>query len=189
MIGRIEGRLVAVSGDRVVVDVGGIGFEIAVPPRVSAGLGVVGGTVTLHTHLHVREDAMSLYGFGAEDDRDVFRILLGASGVGPRLALTILGTFPVDDLRRVVAADDVAGLTRVPGVGTRTAQKIILDLKPRLADLEADIVGAGSTGAQLRAALEGLGYGAAEIREVVSRADPDASLADQVRLALRELAR
>lgn len=186
MIGHVSGSVAAVSAEKVVVDVGGIGLEIAVPRRVVSDL-VIGRPVRLHTHLHVRDDGMSLFGFATDEDRDVFRILLGASGVGPRLALTILGTFTVDALRRVVAADDVAGLTMVPGVGSRTAQRIILDLKPKLTAREAEAVGEAT--ADLRAALAGLGYGPGEIRDVVAHADPDAPLADQVRSALRELAR
>ncbi len=189
MIGRLSGTVAAVRLDRVVIDVGGVGFEVALTPKALAALPAAGEPIVLHTHLHVREDGMSLYGFLDEDERDVFRVLLGASGVGPRLALTVLGTFAVDALRRIVATEDAAGLTLVPGVGTRTAQKIILDLKPKLADLEASVLGGAGTAGPLQAALEGLGYGPAEIREVLARTDPDEPLGDQIKRALKELAR
>lgn len=189
MIGVLEGSILALRGDRVVIGVGGIGFEVAMSAKALAALPSVGEPATVHTHLHVREDGMSLYGFGSEGDRDLFRVLLGASGVGPRLAIAILGVFSADALRKAVATEDVDALTRVPGVGTRSAQKIILDLKPKLADIEADVLEATATGARLRQALEALGYAPSEIRPVLSSVDDAAPLPEQIRQALRELGR
>jgi holliday junction DNA helicase RuvA len=169
VIGRLRGHVAGVRGDRVVVDVHGFGFEVVMHARGVASLPGVAEPVVLHTHLHPREDALTLYGFVDETDRDLFRVLLGASGVGPKVAMGILGVFS--------------------GVGKRGAQKIILDLRPKLADLEADVLGGGSDAALLRQALEGLGYGPAEIRAVAGEIDPELPLPEQIRHALRSLAR
>jgi holliday junction DNA helicase RuvA len=189
VIGRLRGHVAAVRGERVVVDVHGFGFEVAMHARGVASLPGVAEPVVLHTHLHAREDALTLYGFVDETDRDLFRVLLGASGVGPKVAMGILGVFSADALRAAIASEDVDALTRVPGVGKRGAQKIILDLRPKLADLEADVLGGGSDAALLRQALEGLGYGPAEIRAVAGEIDRELPLPEQIRHALRSLAR
>lgn len=187
MIGRLRGRVAAVEGERVVLDVGGIGYEINVSPKTVAGLGQVGDEALVFTHLHVREDALVLFGFPTVADRELFRVLLAAQGVGPKVALAMLGVFSADALTRAVAAEDVDALTQVPGIGKRTAQKIVLDLKPRLADLEADVVDGG--GAQVRQALEQLGYTAAEIRDAVAGIEPSLPIAEQIRAALKALGR
>lgn len=189
MIGRLRGAVAGIRGDKVLLDVHGIGYELSMTPKSIAGLPGTAETATVFTHLVVREDGMSLYGFAAEEDRDLFRILLGASGVGPRMALAILATFSADALRTVVAGEDVDALSSVPGIGKRTAQKIVLDLKPKLADLEADVMEGSSVSAQLRQALEGLGYSAAEIRHVLPSVDTSQPLGEQVKAALRELGR
>lgn len=189
MIGRIEGRLAAIRGDRAVVDVGGVGYEVSMSARTVADLPPLGSELVLATHLQVREDGMTLYGFPTDAERDLFRLLLGASGVGPKVALAMLSVFSVDDLRKVVASEDVESLCRVPGIGKRTAQKIMLDLKPKFAAEEATILEGGSTAAQVRQALENLGYGPAEIRQAVAAVDAGAPLAEQIRQALRELGR
>ncbi len=187
MIGRLRGSLVSLSGAGVVVDVGGVGYEVSMTPRAMAGLPPVGSQVLLHTHLHVREEEMSLFGFPNEADRDLFRVLLLASGVGPRLASSILGTLAATEVRRAIAAEDVDALTIVPGIGKRGAQKLVLELRPRMIDQEADVVGAD--GNQVRYALEGLGYSPPEIREALAGLDREASLEDQIRSALRVLSR
>ncbi len=188
MIGRLRGTVEETGEDRVLVDVGGVGYEVVMSPKGIAALPGSGEPVTLHTHLHVRDDAMVVYGFTAAADRDLFRLLLGASGVGPKVAMAILGVFSADALTKVVTAEDVTALTQVPGVGTRGAQKIILDLKPKISALQAQVLEGGSSGAQLREALEGLGYTSAEIRRVAPKVDADAPLTEQIRQALRELA-
>ncbi|MFO7547624.1 MAG: Holliday junction branch migration protein RuvA [Acidimicrobiia bacterium] len=189
MIGRLRGHVAAIRGERVVVDVHGFGFEVVMHAKGMAALPGIAEPVMLHTHLHAREDGLTLYGFDGEADRDLFRVLLGASGVGPKVAMAILGVFSADALRTVIASEDVDALTRVPGVGKRGAQKIILDLRPKLADLEADVLEGGSDSALLRQALESLGYAPAEIRAVAGEVDAGLPLADQVRQALRSLAR
>lgn len=185
MIGRVRGRLVAIGADRILLDVGGLGYEIHVSPKTAAGIGQAGDEATVATHLHVRDDALVLYGFATAADRDLFRVLLGAQGVGPRVALGILGVFSADALRRVVASEDVDSLTQVPGIGKRTAQRIVLDLKPRLADLEADVV--ESSGGQVRQALEQLGYSSHEIRDALSQIDSGSPVTEQIRAALQVL--
>ena len=124
MIGRLRGTLAAVGADTVLIDVGGVGYDVAVTSRTFVELPGVGSEVVLHTHLQVREDLMALFGFTSSDERDLFRLLLGVSGLGPKVALAILATMSGDDLRRVVATDDVAALTAVPGIGKRSAQKL-----------------------------------------------------------------
>ena len=188
MIGRLRGRVEETGEDRALIDVAGVGYEVMMSPKGISTLPGPGEPVTLHTHLHVRDDAMVVYGFPAQAERDLFRVLLGASGVGPKVAMAILGVFSADALTKVVATEDVAALTQVPGVGTRSAQKIILDLKPKIAALEAEVLEGGASRAQLREALEGLGYTAAEIRRVAPKVDTEAPLTEQIRQALRELA-
>lgn len=173
--------------DRVLLDVAGVGYEVAVPARVVAGLPPVGEEIVLHTHLHVREDQMALFGFTEVEERDLFRVLLGASGVGPKVALAILSTLPGEGLRRAVLAEDTATLSTVPGIGPRTAQRIVIDLRARLHLPDGDLPGAGSALAEVREALEGLGYQAAEIREAVADLDGEGDVADLLRAALRRL--
>ncbi len=189
MIGRLRGVVEEVGDGRVLLDVAGIGYEVTMSPKGIAALGGVGESATIHTHLHVRDDAMVVYGFPSSAERDLFRVLLGASGVGPKVAMAILGVFSPDALVEAVASEDVDALTQVPGVGTRGAQKIILDLKPKLAALEAEVLEATSAAAQVRQALEGLGYTPAEIRRVLPLLDGSASVPEQIRHALRELGR
>lgn len=189
MIGRLRGLLAAKLTDRVVLDVGGVGYEVAVTPRGLVDLPGVGEEAVLHTHLYVREDQMALYGFPAEDQRSLFRLLLGVSGVGPRVALAILATLSVDEVRRAVVTDDADALTLVPGIGKRSAQKLLLELRPKL-DLPAtELPSGGSVVAEVRDALDGLGYQPAEIREALRSVPDDLPVADMLRLALQELGR
>ena len=125
--------LVSRHAEGVTIEAAGVGYEIAMTPRDLATLPAIGEEVVVHTHLHVREDQLALFGFVDEDGRTVFRHLLGASGVGPKLALAILGTLGADRLRAAVVGEDVDTLTTVPGIGVRSAQKLVLDLRARLA--------------------------------------------------------
>jgi len=186
MIGRVRGLLVSRAPDGAIVDVGGVGYELAMTPRDLAELPPVGEEIVVHTHLHVREDLLALFGFNSESGRDLFRILLSASGVGPSLALAMMGALRVEELRRAVVAQDVDQLTVVPGIGKRTAQKLILELGPKLGDVDVAVPGGGDL-ATVREALEGLGYAPAEIRDVVDVIPDDAPVEDQVRAALRAL--
>ena len=190
MIGRLRGLLAAKTAGFVVVDVGGVGYEVAVTARALVELPPVGEEAVLHTHLYVREDQLALYGFASADQRDVFRTLLGVSGVGPRVALAMLGALSVDELRAAVVSEDVATLATVPGIGKRSAQKLILELRPKFDLPDAVLPGsAGSVMSEVREALEGLGYQAAEIRTVTAGLPADGSLEELVRSALQQLGR
>lgn len=185
MIGRLRGVLASV-GPTVVIDVAGVGYEVAMSPDAIGDLPPVGEEVVVHTHLHVREDDMSLFGFPSASERDLFRVLISASGIGPKVAMALLATLRPDPLRRAILNEDAGALSAAPGVGKRSAQKIILELRPKLADVEADIV-AGSGGAQVRLALEQLGYRAEEINEVAAELDDGDSVEDQIKAALKML--
>ena len=173
----------------ILIDVAGVGYEVLVSPRTQAELPRAGDEIVVHIHLHGREDGIALYGFPTEAERNLFRVLMTASGVGPKLALAILGTMTVAEVRRAVAAEDADALTVVPGVGKRSAQKMVLELKPKLEDSEADVLGGTAGTAQLRQALEGLGYTSGEIRDVASIIDYSLPVAEQIRAALQTLSR
>jgi Holliday junction DNA helicase RuvA len=187
VIGRLTGTLVARGADAVVLDVAGVGYEVALSPRHLAELPPVGARIAVYTHLHVREDQLALFGFPSPDERDLFRVLLGASGVGPKVALAILATLPPAALRRAVLSEDTATLTTVPGIGPRTAQRLVIDLRARLELPDGELVGGGSVLAEVRGALEGLGYQAAEIREALAGLDGAGDAADLLRAALQRL--
>ncbi len=188
MIGRLRGTLVVVGGTGVVIDVGGVGYEVALTAAALGDLPPTGEEAVIHTHLHVREDQMSLFGFTSQDQRDLFRLLIGVSGVGPKVAMAILGTMTTDDLRQAVATDDVAALTAVPGIGKRSAQKLLLELRPRL-ELSDAIVGSSGAMAETRAALEGLGYQPDEIRAAMRELSADLPVEELLRRSLQQLGR
>jgi len=149
-----------------------------------------GNAAFLFTHLHVREDAMVLYGFPSRDERDTFEALIGTTGVGPKLALAMLSVHSPAGLRRALLEDDIAALTLVPGVGKRTAQRLLVELKSRLEVPELDLTDEGggpAPRAEVRAALAGLGYGADEVRDVVGQLPEDGTVEDLLREALKLL--
>ena len=189
MIGRLRGVVAEKRGDRVLLDVAGVGYEISVPPRVLVELPGIGEEAVVHSHLHVREDAMALFGFSTEDQRDLFRILLGVSGVGPKVALAILSTMTPDDLRRAVVTEDAAALTAVPGIGKRSAQKLMLELRPKLELPDVELGPSQSPLAEVRAALEGLGYQTEEIRGAMAQLPETEEVESLLRHALQELGR
>lgn len=188
MIGRLRGTIVRQGATSLLIEVGGIGYDVAVPVRTLVELPGVGEDAVLHTHLHVREDQLALYGFAGADDRDLFRLLLGISGVGPKVALAILSTMDADELRGVVATEDAAALTTVPGIGKRSAQKLLLELRPKLElpDGELDPSGPRS---EVRAALEGLGYQPDEIGSVLRDLPDDLPVEDLLKRSLQTLGR
>lgn len=188
MIGRLRGVLASARGDRVIIDTNGVGYEAIVTPSGMADLPGIGEEVVLHTHLHVREDDLSLYGFSTERERTIFKLLIGASGIGPKLAMAMLSTMRPEEIQMAVASEDADALTIVPGVGKRSAQKIILELRPRFTDTEAAVATGGGR-SRVREALEGLGYQSAEIREVVAAVPSDLPVEEALRWALRELDR
>ena len=189
MIGRLRGTLADRNASGVIVDIDGVGYEVMMSPRDIGGLPSIGEDVVVHTHLHVREDQMSLFGFTDSAGRDLFRVLLGASGIGPKIALAMLSTLGANDLRAAVLTDDVAALTAVPGIGTRTAQKLILDLRARLELPDGELPGSDSGLSSVRDALEGLGYASTEIRDAVGGLDSSQPVEELLRSALQRLGR
>ena len=192
MIGSVRGSVVERSaGGEVLVEVGGVGYRVFVPLRVVPTLDP-GSNTFLFTHLHVREDAMVLYGFPSRDERDTFEALIGATGVGPKLGLAILSVHTPNALRRGLADDDLDMLVLVPGVGKRTAQRLLVELKSRLEvpDLDLAEAGGGATSArgEVRDALVGLGYSTEEVRGVLGHLEEDGSVEDLLRDALKVLA-
>ncbi len=197
MIGSLRGTLVDRSArGEVVVEVNGVGYRATVAPGTLAALGQPGDDVLLYTHLHVREDALTLFGFAGRDERDCFEALIGAHGVGPALALAILSVHGPTDLRRALAEGDLDALTLVPGVGRKTAARLLIELKSRLdlPDLEPVTAAAVVNGtdrsarADLREALAGLGYGTDEVGAVLRELPADGTVEDLLRQALRLLA-
>ncbi|MHB1585134.1 MAG: Holliday junction branch migration protein RuvA [Acidimicrobiales bacterium] len=195
MIGSLRGTVAARTGDgEVVVDVGGVGYRVAVTTATAASVGAAGGDVFLHVHTHVREDAIVLYGFVHDDERRCFEALLGAHGVGPSLALSVLSVLSPAALSTAVLEDDVETLCAVPGVGRKTAARLLIDLKSRLdlPDLSGSGPGAAESGrsarSEARAALAELGYGPDEIRAALDGLSESAGVEELLRLALRELA-
>jgi len=186
VIGRLRGVFVSRREEVVSVDVNGVGYEAQVTPRDLASLPGVGEEIVIHTHTHVREDDISLFGFASESDRDLFRILLGASGVGPKVAMALIGSMEAEEIVRSIVNEDPEALTVAPGVGKRGAQKIVLELGPKLAGREVEITGANDLGS-VRQALEGLGYTTAEINGVVADLDPNDPVDQQIKNALQSL--
>lgn len=199
MIAYVEGRVGEISDNAcVVITDGGIGYEIFLPLRTLASLPAAGERVSLHTFLVVREDAQELYGFETRDERLTFGILLSISRVGARTALSILSTFGPDDLRRLVLEDEPLALTRVSGIGRKTAQHIFLELKYRIGtDAVSDTVLSASPGPvgvyrDALSALAGLGYGEEEtgaLLKSILHEEPDLDVSGALRAALKALAK
>ena len=199
MIGSLRGRLIDRDHEgELLVEVSGVGYRVQVTPSTSVTIGDVDDEVFVHVHHAVREDSETLYGFATIDERRVFETLIGSHGVGPALGLAILSVHDPLALRRAVADEDVAALCLVPGVGKKTAARLLVELKSRLDLPEPDqgpvVVGAtdGSTGpdsrTDVRVALEGLGYGADEIRAALIDLPDTHESSELLREALRRLA-
>jgi Holliday junction DNA helicase RuvA len=200
MIGLLRGSVVLRSADgEVIVDVAGVGYRVTVTPASAATLmaGGTGAEATLFIHTHVREDAIVLYGFIHDDERRCFEVLLGSHGVGPALALAIMGALSPAALSTAVLEDDLETLCTVPGVGRKTAARLLIELKSRLdlPDLSIHLPGGGSgavtsrtSRSEARAALSELGYAPEEIRGALDGLRDDVGVEEMLRLALRELA-
>ena len=188
MIASVRGIVAAVADDSLVIQVGGIGFRVLVPKVLLERMARPGQEVTLYTHLHVRENELTLYGCETEDELALFRLLQTVSGIGPKVALSILSSLPPDRFRVAIAQEDVTVLARVPGIGPKTDKKLVFDLRDRV---RADVPPGGlapamaEADADLIAALTGLGYNVAEIQEALRHlpAEP-LPLEERVRLAL-----
>jgi Holliday junction DNA helicase RuvA len=192
MIATLEGRITAKGENYIIVDVGGIGFKVHVPPALHDRLGEVGHRVSLFTHLHVRENELELYGFITPDELTLFELLLGVSGIGPKVASKIVSIMSIEALREAIARGDAAMLTRIPGVGKKTAERLMVDLKDKLGvGLElAPYPGLTHADAEVISALTSLGYSIAEAQAAL-RSLPQESLPleEKVRLALQYFAR
>lgn len=198
MIAFLRGIVKGIEENQLLLDVEGIGYEVTVPSTLTRALPAAGKEVEIHTHLHVREDCMQLYGFASLQDRALFRMLLRAPGIGPKVALAILDTFKGDELFGIVARGDAARLQRVPGVGLKSAQRLVLELKGKLDGLFAAPGGSSEDksapgGDEASQALFALGYSRQEAQAVLQRVRkrlPDsAGVSELVRVALRELGR
>lgn len=213
MIGSLRGRLLDRGASEVLVEVAGVGYRVVTSPTTAVALGDMGSEVFVWVHHHVREDDETLYGFSSREERLTFEALLGAHGVGPAMALAILSIHAPTELVRILHDDDVSALCLVPGVGKKTAARLMIELKARLDLLDTEFSPAGSTGgasgngsgaagggsgsvaapasarADVRTALAELGYGSDEIRSATAGLPEDGDPADLLRAALASLAR
>jgi Holliday junction DNA helicase RuvA len=191
VIGRIAGILVEKNFPQVIVSCNGVGYEIDVPMSTFYPLPRTGEEVTLLTHLVVREDAHLLYGFLTAQERGAFRQLLKISGVGPKVALSVLSGMSVEDLSAAVASEDAARLTKVPGIGKKTAERLVLELRDKLPKALPAVTRADSSAASSDVvnALLGLGYNEREAQAAVKALPPELQLADAIRQALKALAK
>lgn len=188
MISFLEGEVVEKSANRAVVNVAGVGYEVLVPTSVLGRLPAAGRVTRIHTRMVVRDDAMVLYGFSSTDERTLFDLLTGVSGVGPKVALSFLSALTPDALRRAVVAGDDAALTVVPGVGKKVAQRVVLDLRDKLGG-EGVVIVEGPL-AETREALIALGLTPLEAGEALAGVDPDGRQAeDLLREALQQVGR
>jgi Holliday junction DNA helicase RuvA len=190
VIAFVAGKVASKGADRVVVDVGGVGYEALASTTTLKALPPVGRAAHLFTHLHVRDDAMILYGFADTDERTVFTHLLGVTGVGPKVALAILSVLSPNAFRRAVVAGDADAIMVVPGVGKKVAARVILDLKDSLGAGGDEAVGSGPL-AEVREALLALGLSAQEARDALAALPPngDRPVEDLLRDALRGVGR
>lgn len=194
MIGRISGTLLEKHPPLVLVDVGGVGYEIDVPMSTFYNLPVIGEKIALHTQLIVREDAHQLYGFSTHDERAAFRQLLKISGVGPKLALTILSGMSVAELSHVVAAQEVGRLTKIPGIGKKTAERLLLELRDKLPGAAAALLSSGAEPGPVARndvldALLALGYNEREASWAVKQLPANLDVSDSIRQALKFLSK
>jgi Holliday junction DNA helicase RuvA len=191
VIGFLRGRVEERTPDACFLDVQGVGYKLSCSLTTLASLPTDGETIRLWTHVHVREDALSLFGFATEDEQRMFELLLGVAGVGPKVALQVCSSFTPDSFRRALVTGDVPGISSVPGIGKKTAQRILLDLKEKMDLPDLEVVGARPDSlAKARSALENLGYTPGEVRVALaeSSAAEDAPLEDVIKSALRVLA-
>ena len=187
MIGRISGKLAGKHPPQVLVDVGGVAYELDVPMSTFYGLPATGEAVSLYTHLVVREDAHTLYGFATLEERTAFRQLIRISGVGARTALSVLSGLSVSDLAHAVAQQEAAPLTRVPGIGKKTAERLLLELKGKLAET-APTAGTQQASVVVNA-LVALGYSDKEALAASKGLAPGIPVAEAIRAALKSLAK
>jgi Holliday junction DNA helicase RuvA len=193
MIGSLRGKLTSRQPAAIIIECAGVGYEVATPMSTFLELPPVGAEVFLYMHLLVREDAQTLYGFATEEEKQLFRTLLKISGVGAKMGLAILSAMTVRDFERCVQADDAAMLVRIPGVGKKTAERLIIEMRDKIdkAPLQAVAARAGGDGGDPRSlavdALVSLGYKLTEVKRLLAQIDlKEKSAEDIIRLALRQ---
>jgi holliday junction DNA helicase RuvA len=187
VISRLRGRPVARRADGLVLDVGGVGYLVqATPSALRLADGV--DEVSVETYLHVREDALQLYGFADAEERELFEHLLSVSGVGPKVALAIVSGSRPAELRRAIALDDTARFEAIPGIGRKTAQRVVLELKEKLGSVVASPETGPAPDLVARDALVELGYSVVDAERALAEVDPDLPAEERVRLALRRAA-
>ena len=198
MIGRIQGTLLELNPPQLLVDVAGVGYEIEAPMSTIFALPTAGEKVCLHTHFVVREDAQLLYGFATTEERQLFREMLRISGIGAKMGLAVLSTLKVSELLDVIESADEDALVRVPGIGKKTAQRVLLEMRGRLSRFEHLQISAQTNGShagsrprtEAQDALLALGYSAAEARKLVGKVSDEVDNAhDIIRLALQAAAK
>ncbi|QWD17684.1 Holliday junction branch migration protein RuvA [Polynucleobacter paneuropaeus] len=192
MIGRIQGTLVSVHPPRLLVDCQGVGYEIDVPMSTLYQLPEVNQKITLLTHFQVREDAQQLFGFGTETEREAFRALIKISGVGSRTALAVLSGMSVNELAQAIALQESARLTQVPGIGKKTAERLLLELKGKLAPYLGLVAGkpqAREASSEILQALLALGYSEKEALLAITQIPSDSNVSDGIRLGLKYLSK
>ncbi|MGH2750330.1 MAG: Holliday junction branch migration protein RuvA [Actinomycetota bacterium] len=191
MIGFLHGKVAGRTSDGCLVDVNGVGYRVVCSTRTLGAMPPEDRPVKLFTHTHVREEALALFGFASEAEQRIFELLIGANGVGPKVALAVCSTFSPEDLRRALVTDDVAAISSVPGIGRKTAQRIVLELKEKMSLPDLELVGTGpDTIVKARSALENLGYSPGEVRVALNETgvEDDEGVEDVVRRALKALA-
>jgi len=188
MIATLRGEITQIEDNALIVEVGGVGLRIFVPAPVRGRM-KAGESILLYTHLIVREDALTLYGFESQADRELFTVLLGVDGVGPKVALSVLSTMTLNAVQRAVFADEADLLSRVPGVGKKTAQKMALHLKDKLkpTDALAKVAAMSDKDSEVLAALTALGYSVVEAQAAIQSIPKDApdDTEERLRLALQ----
>jgi Holliday junction DNA helicase RuvA len=193
MIAGLDGILERLNPDSAIVKVGGVSFQVYTPASTISQLGSPGERVRLHTYLHWKEDSSALYGFTTSQELDLFKMLIAVSGVGPKSALSILSCLKPDDLATAILADNVDLITQAPGIGKKTAGRVVLELKGKLEKGWGGMVSGGPAGdnAEVIAALTGLGYSTADAMRAAAAVpgSDGVSLEDRIRLALRHMAR
>ena len=190
MIGRIKGTLLEKNPPHILVDCNGVGYDIDVPMSTLYQLPEIGNSVVLHTHHLVREDAQQLVGFATENERETFRTLIKISGVGARTALTILSGMSVTDIALAVSMQDTSRLMTVPGIGKKTAERLLLELKGKFGtDLQSSAGSTSSASSEILQALIALGYSDKEAVSALKQVPNDASVSDGIRLALKTLSK
>ncbi len=191
MISSLRGIVQAVTEDSLVLEVGGVGLHVAAPSSVIERVAGIGKPLFLHTYLIVRQDALRLFGFSSLEERGIFLELLQVTGIGPRIALAVLSTLSIDSLRQAVTGNQVEALVRVPGIGKKTAEKIIFHLKDRIAPLATAGSGVGQPDNEVLSVLTALGYSMVEAQSAVQSLEVGSNddVEERIKLALQYFAR